>query len=169
VTTVYLAFGSNLGDRLENLRRAIAMLPPDVEVAAISPLYETAPAYVTDQPRFLNGALRAETGLAPRALLEKLKAIEQAVGRQPGRRFGPRVVDLDILFHGDTVLAEPGLEVPHPRMAERLFVLRPLADIAPDLVHPILKRSVAALHAALADDPAMTRLEASLEVPGAAG
>lgn len=162
MTTAYLAIGSNLGDRIGNLRRAVAMLAPEVTLLAASPLYETAPAYVVDQPRFVNGALKVETALAPRALLTKLKEIEQAVGRQPGLRYGPRIVDLDILFLGDTVLADRDLEIPHPRLAERLFVLRPLADIAPGLLHPVMKRSVEALHAALPDDPAMQRMVETL-------
>lgn len=162
MTTAYLAIGSNLGERVDNLRRAVAMLAPEVTLLAASPLYETAPAYVVDQPRFVNGALKVATDLVPSDLLAKLKSIEQAVGRRPGLRYGPRVVDLDILFLGDTVLAEPDLEIPHPRLAERLFVLRPLADIAPGLVHPVLKRSVADLHAALPDDPAMVRMAETL-------
>ncbi len=162
MTTAYLAIGSNLGERVDNLRRAVAMLAPEVTLLAASPLYETAPAYVVDQPRFVNGALKVATDLVPGELLAKLKSIEQAVGRRPGLRYGPRVVDLDILFLGDTVLAEPDLEIPHPRLAERLFVLRPLADIAPGLVHPVLKRSVADLHAALPDDPAMVRMAETL-------
>jgi 2-amino-4-hydroxy-6-hydroxymethyldihydropteridine diphosphokinase len=162
MTTAYLAIGGNLGDRVGNLRRAVAMLPPEVTLVAASPLYETAPAYVVDQPRFVNGALKVETGLDPRALLKKLKDIEQAVGRQSGLRYGPRIVDLDILFLDDMVLVESELEVPHPRLTERLFVLRPLADIAPDLLHPVLKRSVAALHAELPDDPAMQRMAETL-------
>ncbi|MBL8706889.1 MAG: 2-amino-4-hydroxy-6-hydroxymethyldihydropteridine diphosphokinase [Rhodospirillales bacterium] len=162
MTTAYLAIGSNLGDRVGNLRRAVAMLAPEIVLVASSPLYETAPAYVVDQPRFVNGALKVETALAPRALLTKLKDIEQAVGRQPGLRYGPRIVDLDILFYGDTVSAEDDLEIPHPRLAERLFVLRPLADIAPGLLHPVLKRTVAHLHEALADDPAMKQMTDTL-------
>jgi 2-amino-4-hydroxy-6-hydroxymethyldihydropteridine diphosphokinase len=163
VTTAYLAIGSNLGDRIGNLRRAVAMLAPEIALVAASPLYETAPAYVVDQPRFVNGALKVETALGPAALLKKLKDIEQAVGRQPGLRYGPRIVDLDILFHGDTVLADAALEIPHPRLAERLFVLRPLSDIAPGLMHPVLHRTVGQLHAALPDDPAMKRMRETLQ------
>jgi len=146
MTTVYLALGSNLGDRLANLEAAIARLAPAVAVTARSRVYETAPMYVTDQPAFLNMAVRGETGLAPGSLLAHLKAVEAELGRRSGGvRFGPREVDLDILLYGDAVLATPALEVPHPRMVERAFVLRPLADVAAQLRHPVLGRSIAAL------------------------
>ncbi|HEY0833056.1 MAG TPA: 2-amino-4-hydroxy-6-hydroxymethyldihydropteridine diphosphokinase [Azospirillum sp.] len=149
MTTVYLALGSNLGDRLANLREAVAWLAPDVRVTALSRVYETAPMYVTDQPAFLNMALRADTGLAPLDLLAHAKRIEAELGRRTGGvRFGPREVDVDILLYGDTVLAIPALEIPHPRMAERAFVLAPLADVAADLRHPVLARTIAELLAA---------------------
>ena len=159
MTQVYLAFGSNLGDRVENIRRALDALAPDVRVLRVSPLYETAPAYVTDQPRFVNGVLRADTDLSPRDLLRHLKTIELKVGRTPAARFGPRLIDLDILFYGGDIVATRDIEIPHPRLAERLFVLRPLQDIAPDLVHPALGTTIATLHAALPDDPAMRRMD----------
>jgi 2-amino-4-hydroxy-6-hydroxymethyldihydropteridine diphosphokinase len=156
MTTIYLALGSNLGDRRANLEAAIARLAPLVTVSARSAVYETAPMYVTDQPAFLNMALRAETDLAPDALLAHLKGIEAELGRRiGGERFGPREVDLDILLYGDRVLthsalAHAALEIPHPRMAERAFVLRPLADVAAEVRHPVLGRTIAEL---LADVP----------------
>ncbi len=146
MTTVFLALGGNQGDRGAALDRAVAALAPAVRVLRLSPVYETAPMYVTDQPAFLNMALEAETDLPPADLLRALKAVEAALGRAPGGvRFGPRPIDIDILFYGDLVLAEPDLEIPHPRMAERAFVLAPLADIAPHLRHPALGLTVAEL------------------------
>lgn len=160
MTTVFLALGSNLGDRLANLGAAIAQLAPAVTVTARSAVYETAPMYVTDQPAFLNMALRGETALPPDALLAHLKSIETGLGRRGGGvRFGPREVDLDILLYGDAVLATAVLEVPHPRMAERAFVLRPLADVAAEVRHPVLGRSIAELLAAAPGADTMVPLE----------
>jgi 2-amino-4-hydroxy-6-hydroxymethyldihydropteridine diphosphokinase len=134
--TIYLALGTNLGDRLANLRAAIAALPPAVRVARESPVYETPPWGIADQPAFLNMVLEAETDRAPLALLEYLKGLETRLGRQPGLRYGPRLIDLDILFYDDLVLDTPPLVIPHPRLHERAFVLVPLAYLAPDLRHP---------------------------------
>jgi 2-amino-4-hydroxy-6-hydroxymethyldihydropteridine diphosphokinase len=130
---VYIAFGGNVGDREANLRAALHLLREHVQVEAVSSLYETEPAYVLDQPRFLNGVLRGTTRLEPMELLRALKEIEAALGRRPGLRNGPRPVDLDILRYGDVSLATPELTIPHPRIAERPFVLVPLAEIAPEL------------------------------------
>lgn len=130
MTAAYLALGSNLGDRLANLRAAVAALEErGIAVTARSTVWETPPV-PTDQPPFLNAAVAVETSLEPAALLRELKAIEHALGRRPGPRWGPRPIDLDILFFGDERIDTPVLTVPHPRLAERPFVLAPLSDIA---------------------------------------
>lgn len=131
---VYLALGSNLGERRANLAAAVERLREQVAVEAVSALYETEPAYVGDQPRYLNAALRGYTALEPRALLAFLKAIERDLGRGAGPRFGPREIDVDILLYDDLSIDTDELTIPHPRMAERPFVLVPLAEIAPDVV-----------------------------------
>jgi 2-amino-4-hydroxy-6-hydroxymethyldihydropteridine diphosphokinase len=120
-------------------------MPPQVQVIATSQLYETAPAYVLDQPNFLNMALKGQTELSPKELLRYLKQLEKQVGREKTVRFGPREIDLDIIFYNDLVLDDPDLRIPHPRLTERAFVLRPLADIGAEVVHPVLKQVVAEL------------------------
>jgi 2-amino-4-hydroxy-6-hydroxymethyldihydropteridine diphosphokinase len=135
----YVALGSNLGDREATIRRALALLgaTPGIEVEAVSGLRDTDPVGLEDQPRFLNGVAAVGTVLGPRALLERLLAVEAELGRtRDGPRFGPRTIDLDLLLHGDSVVDEPGLELPHPRMHERRFVLEPLADLDPGLELP---------------------------------
>jgi 2-amino-4-hydroxy-6-hydroxymethyldihydropteridine diphosphokinase len=133
---IWLGLGANLGDRVRNLVEALQRLAPRVSVTRISPCYETEPWGVMDQPHFLNLVSGGRTQLAPRALLAYLKEVERSLGRQPGLRYGPRPIDLDILFYDDLILTEPGLTIPHPRLHERAFVLAPLADLVPELVHP---------------------------------
>ena len=140
--TVYLALGSNLGDRLANLKQAIDSLTPQMEVKAKSSVYETPPWGYEDQPKFLNQVVKAKTYLDPEPLLKHLKRLEVALGRKESFPNGPRLIDMDILFYDDLVLNTPALSVPHPRLHERGFVLLPLMDINPDLVHPINKKSV---------------------------
>src|SRR5689334_21383424 len=137
--TVYLALGSNLGDRLENLKEAIAALPPQMEVKAKSSVYETPPWGYEDQPKFLNQALKAKTYLDPEPLLKHLKRLEVALGRKESFPNGPRLIDMDLLFDDDLVLNRPSLVIPHPRLHERGFVLLPLMDINRELVHPVNK------------------------------
>ncbi|MBM7844064.1 2-amino-4-hydroxy-6-hydroxymethyldihydropteridine diphosphokinase [Herpetosiphon giganteus] len=136
MTTVYLAIGSNQGERLANLQTGLTALAPAVQLTSYSSVYETAAAYVEDQPPFLNAVVAGTTDLAPHALLALLKQIEHDCGRRPGLRYGPRPIDLDILVYGDQQLHSADLIIPHPRMFERDFVLRPLAEIAPNLVSP---------------------------------
>ncbi|HEX9387313.1 MAG TPA: 2-amino-4-hydroxy-6-hydroxymethyldihydropteridine diphosphokinase [Anaerolineales bacterium] len=140
--TVYLALGSNLGDRLANLKEAIAALTPQMEVKAKSSVYETPPWGYEDQPKFLNQVIKAKTYLHPEPLLKHLKRLEVALGRQESFPNGPRLIDMDILFYDDLVLNSPALVIPHPRLHERGFVLLPLMEIAPDLIHPVNKKSV---------------------------
>ncbi|HEU4745575.1 MAG TPA: 2-amino-4-hydroxy-6-hydroxymethyldihydropteridine diphosphokinase [Anaerolineales bacterium] len=139
---VYLALGTNLGDRPANLKQAIASLTPQLEVKLKSQVYETPPWGVEDQPRFLNQVIKAQTYLDPEPLLKHLKRLEVALGRIPSVPNGPRLIDIDILFYDDLVVDKPSIEIPHPRLQERGFVLLPLMEIAPNLVHPVSKKTV---------------------------
>ncbi len=146
---VYLGLGSNLGDRLGNLRQAVAELSELAELQACSRVYETEPMHVTDQPAFLNMAVRLRTALAPDPLLRAAKAIEQRLGRTETVRWGPRVIDIDILLYDGMVLEGRDLTIPHPRLAERRFALAPLADVGATVAHPLARRTVAELLAQL--------------------
>lgn len=144
---VYLGLGSNLGERDALLRAALERLAPDVRVTRVSSIWDTAPLLVTNQPRFHNAVAEGLTALEPLALLRLVKGIERALGRQPGPRYGPRPVDIDILLYDDLNLDTPELTIPHPRLPERAFALAPLAEIAPRAWHPALGCDAASLAA----------------------
>jgi 2-amino-4-hydroxy-6-hydroxymethyldihydropteridine diphosphokinase len=140
LTRAYVGLGANLGDRAGTIRRAVELLGAEsgIEVVAVSTLRETDPVGYADQPTFLNGAAALQTELSPRELLERLLAVELALGRVRGEgpRYGPRAIDLDLLLYGNEVVYEPGLTVPHPRLAERRFALEPLHELDPGLSLP---------------------------------
>jgi len=142
---VYLALGTNLGDRDANLARARELILSKALILETSPIYITPPWGYEDQPDFLNQVLKVQTRMAPRRLLRFLKKVESKMGRIKTFRNGPRLIDIDILFYGQRVIEENDLCIPHPRLHERAFVLVPLNDIAPDFVHPVLKLSVEAM------------------------
>ncbi|MDD5287728.1 MAG: 2-amino-4-hydroxy-6-hydroxymethyldihydropteridine diphosphokinase [Dehalococcoidales bacterium] len=134
---IYLGLGSNIGDRWLNLRQALFMLSQKMWLARVSPVYDTAPVGNTNQPRFLNLVCEATTPLTPMELLTLIKGIETAIGREPGPPNSPRPIDIDILFYGNQTVNTPELIIPHPRLTERAFVLVPLAEIAPNFIHPV--------------------------------
>ena len=145
-TPVAIALGSNVGDRASHLAFAVRELSRILQETRVSPFFDTAPVGVpADQPRFLNAAVTGTTHLPPRELLNELLAIEQRRGRERPYRFAPRTLDLDLIFYGDQVVMEEGLDVPHPRFRERLFVLEPLAAIAADWLDPVTGKRVAEL------------------------
>lgn len=145
--TVYIGFGSNVGNRVDFCDRAVTLLSllPHSHLTGVSLLYETEPIKDGANPGdgwFLNGVVRLETDIAPRSLLDILREIERSLGRDEENRSGPRTMDLDILFYGERVIDEPGLTIPHPRLHQRRFVLMPLSELDPLLIHPTRHRSV---------------------------
>ena len=147
--TIYIGLGANLGEREENLKAALARLAPEITVTKTSSVTETEPMYVSGQPKFLNMVCEATTELAPLQILHKLQSVELSGGRGANTHNEPRPIDLDLLFYEDEVVKTPELTIPHPKIAERAFVLVPMAEIAPDFVHPTLGISIAELRARL--------------------
>ena len=147
--TVYLSLGSNMGHRQENLNRALDLLAHRFSLKKVSQVYETDPIDNVSQPKFLNLVCQVSTRLAPVELLILAKGIELKLGRVSGKANTPRPIDIDILFYGDQIVETPELVIPHPRLVQRAFVLIPLAEIAPDLVHPVTRKTVKELLAGL--------------------
>jgi 2-amino-4-hydroxy-6-hydroxymethyldihydropteridine diphosphokinase len=155
---VFLSLGSNLGDRADNLRTALDELGELGAVAAVSSFYETEPMELAAQPWFLNCAAKLDTEKMPRQLIAGILAIEQSMGRQRRQKHGPRIIDIDILLFGTSVIDVPSLTVPHPKLHERRFVLEPLVEIAPDVRHPVFKRTMRELRDALPAGQTVRRL-----------
>jgi 2-amino-4-hydroxy-6-hydroxymethyldihydropteridine diphosphokinase len=157
-TLVYLSLGSNLGDREAHLEDAQNRLGAIGRIVAVSSFYETEPVEFTDQPWFLNCAVALETALTPQQLMTSLLGIEEAMGRQRVRRKGPRIIDIDILLFGDTIVDTAEVTIPHPAMHERRFVLEPLAEIAPNLLHPVRRKAIRELRDALPEGKVVRKL-----------
>lgn len=150
--TVYIGLGTNLGDRTQNLTQARErLIAAGIKIIRESSLYETAARDLENQPMFLNQVIEAETALFPRQLLSRILGIEREMGRKRTIAKGPRMIDIDILLFGKFAITTPDLEIPHPRMAERRFVLEPLAELAPDLRHPVTKSTVREMLARVAN------------------
>jgi 2-amino-4-hydroxy-6-hydroxymethyldihydropteridine diphosphokinase len=156
--TVYLSLGSNLGNRQENLDRALKLLSERMRIGKVSGIYDTEPVGPIAQPRFLNLACEAFTRLTPEGLLTLAKGIELKMGRH-SRSGEPRIIDIDILLYGDQTVNKPDLVIPHPSMAERSFVLIPLSEIAPDVIHPVLKQKIKDLNKATKEVQGVMKLE----------
>lgn len=157
---VYLSLGSNLGDRAANLRTAIEKLADLGSVVAVSSFYETEPVEMVAQPWFLNCAVKLDTEKMPRQLISGILNLEQTMGRQRKQQKGPRIIDIDILLFGSSIIEIPSLTIPHPKLHERRFVLEPLSEIAPDARHPVFKRTMRQLRDSLPPGQTVKRLAA---------
>ena len=160
MATVYVGLGTNLDNRTDNIRRAVDMLDKadHLKVLAVSPLYETEPVGYEDQDWFVNAAVRIETACSPHELLRLFKEIEQTMGREESVRWGPREIDLDLLLYDQLCFEDSDITIPHPRMHQRAFVLAPLADIAADVLHPVLGKTIGTLLAELQTSKGIRRL-----------
>jgi 2-amino-4-hydroxy-6-hydroxymethyldihydropteridine diphosphokinase len=158
MVTAYLGLGSNLGNRQENLDTALKLLAQRMQIGKISSIYDTEPVGNPNQPRFLNLACEVFTRLTPEGLLALAKGIELKIGRH-SRSGEPRTIDVDILLYGDTVMKAKDLEIPHPKMTERQFVLVPLAEIAPDVVHPVTKKTIKEMNKAIKEVQGVLKFE----------
>ena len=167
--TAYLGLGSNLGDRERNLALALSLLSERVEVGRVSSVYETEPVGYQEQPLFLNMVCRVTTRLSARQLMRLIITVEKSMGRVRSFRNAARIIDIDILFSDDAVVKTRHLTIPHPRLAERAFVLTPLDEIAPDLIHPELDKSIAELAAALGQPQGVVKWEGGLDVSAICG
>jgi len=160
MTAVYLGLGTNIGDRCENIGKALRMLSELVVLECVSSLYETEPIGYKDQPPFINAVCRVDTELKPHLLLDEIKTIESGMGRKPSLRNAPRVIDIDILLFNSLVINTEKLIIPHPRLHERAFVLVPLAEIAPCIIHPVLMKTVRTLLKSIDDSGLLQYKEA---------